>query len=118
MTEIATGTFEKCSSASSLTLNDALISIRKDAFKSCTSLNGDIVFPDTVNLVESGAFESCTQIDDVHVNFTGLQSGAFASGPATNLYVRSPYLSHYGGIGASFDTLTVADWTSYPDPMP
>jgi hypothetical protein len=83
---------------------------------------GDLIIPDTVTFVGNAAFTGAVNLNNVYVNRPAsiFESGAFngfGSGPTNNLYVTSTHIDSFGGAGATYEGMTVALWTSYPNIM-
>lgn len=59
--------FNGCSSLTSITISDNVISIDGYAFSYCSSLNS-IKIPDSVTNIETGAFNECTSLSAITWN--------------------------------------------------
>ena len=82
--EICEEAFKDCRKLRHVVLNEGLVSIRKDAFRNCTSL-ASIKFPSTLIEIADCAFKSCSNLKKVVLN-DGLQKlGDKAFGKCTSL---------------------------------
>ena len=63
---IGDSAFEKCSSLTSITIQDSVMSIGDDAFKECTSLTS-ITIPDSVKSIGEEAFKNCSALTSVTI---------------------------------------------------
>ena len=66
MTRIGKYAFENCTSLTSVTIPDSVISIGDYAFSSCTSLTS-VTIPDNVTSIGNSAFEYCTSLTSVTI---------------------------------------------------
>ena len=108
-----------------LDLGESVELIGENCFKD-NNIVGDLAIPDSLSFglssvptrsgIENGAFENNTGLGDVYANIDAVffDSGALRNAGTGNLYVTSGNISSYGGIGASWGTKTVAEWTNYP----
>lgn len=63
VTEIGESAFLGCGFNGTLTLGNSLVTIKSDAFASCTRLHGGIDFPSTLTTIGDGAFSNCYDLD-------------------------------------------------------
>ena len=94
-TTIPTSTCEGCTALASLTIADTVSRISANAFKNCSSLtcttnvNNKITFPTHLTLIESNAFEGCSNASFQDVNLSSCSSltsiGVDAFKDCTNL---------------------------------
>ena len=120
LTRIGDETFEDCNFTGTLTLPDSLTKIDDEAFSGCDGFTGDLTIPNNVTEIEEEAFKGCTGFVDVYINLAAgsVEDNVF-NGPTGNIYVHADHLASYGGADATYHTtMTVKEWTSYPDPMP
>jgi hypothetical protein len=110
-----------------LNFSEGLRTIGGSSFES-TRWAGDIFLPTTLTSVGSRAFTKSngdSTVRNYHINspasvFTGTQIMRYHKVTDT-LYVHADYLSQYDAAwktAQAQDGLTIAEWTSYPDPMP
>ena len=89
---------------------------------------GNIFLPTTLTTINNGAFTKIngdSTVRNYHINspasvFTGTQAMGYHKVTDT-LYVHADYLSQYDAAwkaAQAQEGLTIAEWTSYPDPMP
>lgn len=102
----------------SITFPESLETIGDHAFD-YSSLTGDLTIPDSVTSIGSYAFYNCASLADVYTSapFANFPTTALGGAGAGNLYVYDAVVNGYT-LGASHGSKTVAEWTSYPDPMP
>ena len=83
-TTINNGTFNGCTSLTSITIPDSVTTIGDGAFQNCTSLTS-IMIPDYVTYIGGGAFGNCTSLTSVTIgnSITSIIPGAFSG--CTNL---------------------------------
>lgn len=83
-TTINNGTFNRCTSLTSITIPDSVTTIGDGAFQNCTSLTS-IMIPDSVTYIGGGAFSNCTSLTSVTIgnSITSIIPGAFSG--CTNL---------------------------------
>jgi hypothetical protein len=74
------GSFYQCSSLTSVTIPNSIITINSTAFGSCTSLT-NITIPNSVTTIGDSAFFSCTSLTSVTIpnNVTTIGNGAFTN---------------------------------------
>ena len=79
ITELSEGQFEQCTALKKCVLPDGLISIGSSAFSGCSSLS-DIVFPDTVEIINEWAFYECKSLKTAELppQLTALHKSAFS----------------------------------------
>lgn len=79
ITELSEGQFEQCTALKKCVLPDGLISIGSSAFSGCSSLT-DIVFPDTVEIINEWAFYECKSLKTAELppQLTALHKSAFS----------------------------------------
>ena len=126
VTAIGSNAFTRTvNAAGTLTIGNSVTFIGSYAFRYCYKLTGDLILPDSITTIQSWVWGRCDNLNDVYINspasvFTS--TGAFKQYPAgKTLYVTSTYLSQYDSAWRSaqqWSTRPVAEWTSYPDPMP
>ncbi len=77
---IGDGAFSGCTSLTSVTIPNSIISIEKDAFSDCSSLTS-ITIPNSVVFIDDDAFSGCTSLTQVTLpnNVTHIGNSAFAS---------------------------------------
>jgi len=80
-----------------------------------------ISIPSTVTSIGIAGFASSTCVEF----YTAAPASCWNADPAATpiaanglIYVKTSELAGYGGIGATYNTMTVTDWTSYPAEMP
>jgi hypothetical protein len=78
------GTFEGCTSLTSITIPNSVTSIEWDAFNGCTSLTS-ITIPNSVTSIGEGTFESCTSLTSVTIPKSVTTIGYVAFGGCTSL---------------------------------
>ena len=78
------------------------------AFDNC-GLQGNLVIPDNFTGIGRNAFTSSSGIQDIYINMpeSAIFDSAdtvnpFYNGPVGKLYVKSEYISSYGGVGAVY----------------
>lgn len=117
VTSIGVGSFGACIGFDgSLILGNSLTSIGDYAFQNCWYVSGNLVIPDSVTSIGDNAFENCFTLSNIYAN---LSASSFPSSALTNtntgyLFITAPFLSSYGGSGASWGSKTVSLWDSYP----
>lgn len=110
-----------------LNFSEGLRIIGDSAF-SASRYAGNIFLPTTLTTINNVAFtkiNSDVAVRNYYINspasvFTGLQTMRYHKVTDT-LYVHADYLSQYDAAwktAQAQDGLTIAEWTSYPDPMP
>jgi hypothetical protein len=110
VTSIGNGVFGYCRSLTSITIPDGVTSIGNSALKSCSNLTS-ITIPDSVTSIADSAFSECTSLTSV--NFQGLAptigERAFEGLPeGAKAYVSNEAADSFGGLGSTFNRLTVA----------
>ena len=111
-----------------LNFSEGLQIIGGSAFQS-SRYAGNIFLPTTLTTINNAAFSKINNdstVRNYHINspasvFTGTQIMRYHKVTDT-LYVHADYLSQYDAAWktaqAQEGLLTIAEWTSYPDPMP
>jgi hypothetical protein len=140
VTSIPTGGFQACTGLDKIVIPGTVTSIGSYAFygsglesvvfgEGLTSIgyyafgvlgiSGDVVLPASLTSLGEYTFGYCIALGDVYTQLP------FASFPVSALYdANSGYLYVYGAVAkgytlaVSHGSKTVAEWTSYPDPMP
>ena len=82
VTEIGESAFLGCGFNGTLTLGNSLVTIKSNAFASCTRLHGSIDFPSTLTTIGDGAFSNCCDLDGtawLPESLTELGAHAFSS---------------------------------------
>ena len=128
VTNIGTDAFFQASQQNiALNFSEGLQIIGGSAFQS-SRYAGNIFLPTTLTTINNVAFTKIngdSTVRNYHINspasvFTGTQIMRYHKVTDT-LYVHADYLSQYDAAwktAQAQDGLTIAEWTSYPDPMP
>jgi len=103
--------FSGCTSLTSVSLPDTLVSIGSYAFQNCSSIPS-IVIPDSVTTIENNAFSGCTSLLTANIgrSVTEIGDSAFASCKAlTSIILPEGLLSLGSSVfnDSSLDTLVV-----------
>lgn len=87
------GTFYKCTSLESVTINASWTTIAMGEFCGCTSLK-EVNIPDTVTTINAFAFSGCTSLENLYIpnSVTTISDSAFKS---------VPHITYYGAASGS-----------------
>jgi len=109
--------FSGCSSINTpLVFGEPLLGLGIGAFENCSSIGGNVIFKDAISLISQDCFKGCNSINNIYINRDASIVGAGAfSGPGGSLFVTTAHIASYGGVGASFQGMTVALWSNYPN---
>ena len=102
VTNIGYEAFRACTSLTSVTIPDSVITISSYAFYNCTSLTS-VTIPDSVISIDNNAFCSCTSLVSVYIpsSVTNIGSSVFyncTSLTAINTSMDNPYYSSVNGV--------------------
>lgn len=113
---IGSGAFYSSAGLTEVILPDGVKSIGDGAFSWSEDLT-TFTIPDSVTSIGDKAFYSCGSLVKVHVNLPASVFGedVFDYCGDGYLYVHADHIDSYD---PTVGTLTVSEWTSYPDPMP
>ena len=87
LNNIAAQAFFGCNHLQSVVFPESITYIGQKAFQNCTSLTGELVFPNTLVTVEDNAFLGCTNIAAVTIGPGVTQIDAYAFGGCTGINV-------------------------------
>ena len=120
VSSINSSAFEGAENFTSLVLPDTIILIDYYAFASCYAFTGDLIIPGDGCTIAGDAFADCPGFGDIYVRTPEANIDFYAFYGAASggtLYVHPDYFANYGGP-FGVDAHPVAEWTSFPDPMP
>ena len=109
VTNIGGAAFRSCTSLTTVTIGDGVTSIGDYTFYNCSSLTS-VTIGNEVATMGEGAFSECPSLTNitfrgsaptVNLSFSGVGDGATA-------YVYDQFANSFGGIGSTWEGLTVA----------